>query len=1429
MKGETKPASVHKQWLAMGRPDWWNLPVRYFLLCGTLLGVGLVNLPWTTWAGQIQTAARQPVSNPTSLLEGRPTFRIFTDRDGLPQNTITSVVADRKGYLWVGTQDGVARYNGQRWAPVLLPTSNRSNYVYALLAAADGSLWVGTNGAGLAHLQHGVWTTFDRSSGLPGEQVRCLLETEESDRSHILWAGISGGGLAYWHNGTWTVFTKDNSPLPHNSVVSLMSDREVDGSQTLWVGTAGGLVRIQRIEEERKRASTGPRPPASSPQSPGNWTVFTKDNAGLPHNGIFCLLRSIEPDGSHTIWAGTGGGGLARFQTGQWTTWNTENSRLPHNIVRCLLETSDRSGRKTLWIGTYGGGVASWRDGQWAVFDRRLVGLPNDGVWSLTQTQTAIGASTLWIGTTSGLAQFNSSQWKTYTQAAGLPNNLVFSLLESSDPNRQSVWIGTGGGGLAHLASSPQSPVPGLQSTEAWTLYNTENSSLPGNRVLCLLPDRNQTQEALWVGTNGGGLAHIKTRAGNPPDGKTEVTWEVFTTKNSNLPNDLVWCLAQTVEPKTGRTLWIGTYGGGLVCLKEEGSGSPGSLESLGSLPNSEAENRRTAGGSQKPVQNSFLPSKPLKPLKPPKTFSGFTTFNSANSGLPTDRVFSLCVSQNLDGAPVLWIGTDGAGLVRFEQGRWTVFDSKNSQLPNNTVLSLFESTNSEGQRTLWVGTAGGVACLNPYQANPKWRILTTETSPALPNNTVNHICADWQKRVYLCTNRGIVRLAPLADGSDFRTTVFTTQDGLPSNECNQGASMIDRQGRIWVGTAEGAAIFDPADEIEDRTQKALLVERVLLNGKAASGLAVGGLHDTPPDLPQFGYWENNLVFEYALLSFFREADSRYQTQLVGFDPAPTEWTGKSAKEYTNLPDGTYRFRVWGRDYAGNVSGPVELAFAIRPAPWRTWWAYLLYAGILAGAGIGIFQWRLQTLQRRQQRRVEELRRRQEQRIENLRQLLESIRVINSELDLSTVLQRIAEESARLIEGRPAGIGLVEGAEVVFKRMWLNEQWIDQSITFPLGYGVAGTVATTGEGLILNDPETSPQVAFPELLKQHQVTGLIAVPVTTRKGKVVGVLAVFRRERPFTVSDQHLLEALAHQAAVAIENAALYGELEEKNLLVIESMKELEKLFEHEQHITRSLQELNQMKSNFMIVTSHEMRTPLTVLRGYTEAITSEMFGPLTNLQRSSLEACQRMVERMVNSVEGIQEMLSISAGTMTLKPVEFDLRDMLDDIVGELSEHARKRRLQIQCDLPDTIWISAHEEKIRLVFYNLLQNAVKFSYDGGEVRLRALCASGHVEVSVEDDGIGIETGEIERIFEKFYTTTDTSTHTSGQFEFSARGIGLGLSISRSYVEAHGGRIYAESAGKGQGSRFRVVLPSFAQVAAESLVVEQSAREADGH
>ena len=135
---------------------------------------------------------------PDPALSRHVAFSHFTDRNGSPQNAIQAMAFARRGYLWVGTQDGAAYYNGRTWTVVNMPSRNTSNFVRSILVASDESIWFGRQEGGVSRLKGGDWTTYDEKSGLPDKRVNALLEMRTEDGTQVIWIGTMRPGPTKW-------------------------------------------------------------------------------------------------------------------------------------------------------------------------------------------------------------------------------------------------------------------------------------------------------------------------------------------------------------------------------------------------------------------------------------------------------------------------------------------------------------------------------------------------------------------------------------------------------------------------------------------------------------------------------------------------------------------------------------------------------------------------------------------------------------------------------------------------------------------------------------------------------------------------------------------------------------------------------------------------------------------------------------------------------------------------------------------------------------------------------------------------------------------------------------------------------------------------------------------------------------------------------
>lgn len=331
----------------------------------------------------------------------------------------------------------------------------------------------------------------------------------------------------------------------------------------------------------------------------------------------------------------------------------------------------------------------------------------------------------------------------------------------------------------------------------------------------------------------------------------------------------------------------------------------------------------------------------------------------------------------------------------------------------------------------------------------------------------------------------------------------------------------------------------------------------------------------------------------------------------------------------------------------------------------------------------------------------------------------------------------------------------------------------------------------------------------------HSLDMDVYVPIYA-KGEWIGLLALGRKvsgDRYYD-DDLNLLSTLADQTAVALENARLFDDLKMRNA-------DNERLNQELTQANRELARLDQAKSDFIDIASHELRTPLTQVHGYNDilgemledgSLTPEVGSQLTQVVRQGIQRLEEIVDVMFDVSQLDTETLILSASSTSVASIVRMAADMWAEALQE-----RHQTLIIE-GLEELPAIVADGKRLKQVFSHLIQNAIKFTPDGGQIRIAARPpdegAPPHeqtVEIIVGDTGIGIAPDDLERIFEKFYRVGDVMSHSTGKTKFKGAGPGLGLTIARGIVKAHGGRIWAESLGYDEqlcpGSQFHVLLP----------------------
>jgi signal transduction histidine kinase len=315
---------------------------------------------------------------------------------------------------------------------------------------------------------------------------------------------------------------------------------------------------------------------------------------------------------------------------------------------------------------------------------------------------------------------------------------------------------------------------------------------------------------------------------------------------------------------------------------------------------------------------------------------------------------------------------------------------------------------------------------------------------------------------------------------------------------------------------------------------------------------------------------------------------------------------------------------------------------------------------------------------------------------------------------------------------------------------------------------------------------TDVTVPGPETASRSQQLGLelgyrafLAVPML-RDGEPIGVINVVRVEpRAFTDRQVALMKTFADQAVIAIENARLFLEIEDKS---------------------RQLEVASRHKSEFLANMSHELRTPLNAIIGFSEVLADRMFGELNEKQEEYLKDIHASGTHLLALINDILDLSKIEAGRMELELTDFHLPTAFDNALALVRERATRRAITLEMSVDDRLgWVQADERKIRQVLLNLLSNAIKFTPEGGRIEVGAVLRDGSIEVSVTDTGIGIAPEDQAAVFEEFRQV--------GTAEKKAEGTGLGLTLCRKFIELHGGRIWVHSR-LGAGSTFTFTIPA---------------------
>lgn len=762
-------------------------------------------------------------------------FKNLSIRNGLSQNTVNAILQDRKGFMWLGTKDGLNRYDGLSFRKfkhdAANPRSIGNSFITSLYEDFNGNIWVGTDaGVYIYYPEKEAFEEFDCQS-LEKTRIERSVSMIAGDKQGRVWIAVEAQGM-FCYDARQKLLR--NYPL--SEISSNIKCFTFDSGGTLWLGFYGdGLY-------------------------------YSKDN-----------LATVHPYGSPED-------GKREFEGGVIT-------KIVQGNYNCL------------YIGSVKEGVSELNLTSGQV--RNLLAIDESGESIFCRDLLPYSDNELWIGTESGIyiynlrtAQFIHLRASLY-DSYSLSDNAIYALYKDRE---EGLWIGSYFGGVDYYP----------RQYTYFAKYYPKNiaNSLHGKRVreFCRADDG-----TLWIGTEDGGLNHF-----NP---KTKEFH--FFEPSAGFTNIHGLCM-------DGSHLWVGTFSKGLRVIDTR-TGVILRTYTEGHTSHSLNDNSifsicRTSAGE------IYL-----------GTLFGLLRYNRTQDNF--DRIPELngkfVYDIKEDSYGNLWLATyaNGAYCYDVSARRWKnyVFDAEDEKsLPYDKVLSVFE----DSYRQIWLTTQGGGFCL----FHPDTETFTRYgLKDGLPNDVVYQIVEDDDRFLWLTTNNGLVRFDP----KTMEMKVFSTANGLPTNQFNYRSGFKDEAGNIYLGSINGFVAFDPRTFAENRQVPAVAITDFLLFNKEVSV----GETDSPlkssitfSDKVVLTADQNSFSFRIAALSYQAPRMNKLMYKLEGFDEGWLTIGESPLVTYSNLGYGDYVFKV----KASNSDGvwneqETSLHLSILPPFYLSGWAYCFY------------------------------------------------------------------------------------------------------------------------------------------------------------------------------------------------------------------------------------------------------------------------------------------------------------------------------------------------------------------------------------------------------------------------------------------------------------------------------------------------------
>lgn len=994
-------------------------------------------------------------------------FKRLSIDEGLSAVTVNTIFQDSQDFIWIGTQDGLNRYDGYHFKVFkndpFNPKSISSNDVKCILEDKNGDIYFGSNGGGLSVYQPHSQTFTNYKSGLSLKSIsnnsvkyifalntnELLIATSDGinifDKkakqfSKINCDEVNTGEVRYilkssknkiyigsFGNGLFE-YDEIGKKLIHYSIPEDISKKksiqdfkternnfrclsEINGS--IWCGTDQGIVVF-------------------NPTNNSFTDIIDFSYKAAYNNRIMAFKKDKNPN---FIWIATWGGLMKyNIKTGanELSTYNEfDQNSLSDNKTSCIL--TDK--QKNLWVGTEDNGL-NINFSSYIKFPiyNTLNGLSNDFVYSILQTKN----KDIWAGTVDGVYKLNYQKDKFTNESTILTKYKSKTCLSMCEDIEGNIWFGTYGQGI--IIYNPK--------TKSSQKILDDNSTV--GTITKIIQDKNGV---IWAGTFASGLYAI-----NP---KT-LTYTQYSTINGLTSN----AIYSIYEDKEKNTIWVGTMDGG-ICI----------LDFINNI--------------NKPFVTSFKHQ-----------------------------------------------------------------ENKNS-ISSNSVNNIYK----DGNGIYWIGTSNG---LNKFNLKTKQFKVYTEKD-GLPNSYIYDVIPDKQNNLWLPTNSGLSKFNPNIaneNGSAFKN--YTTKDGIQAREFNQGASFLCSDGKILVGGISGLNYFDPKDIKENTITPKSYIYSFSRQGKEvnADSSILFKKHI------ELSYKENYFTFELITLDYVSPEKNKFMYKLEGYD---NEWSSPSDVRYvsyTELPGGTYKFKVKATNSDGIWNeNPHEITIKVIPPWWKTMWFYIITGIITIASFVGFFRYRTNIIKKENkilENKVEV----------RTKELAEKNKDITSSIEYAKRIQEAILPSKDLIFSK------LKNAFILYKPKDIvsgDFYWFGEKDNFKIiaavdctGHGVPGAFMSMIGHNLLNQIVSEKGISKPGLILEELHKGVQSAlkqghnDVNTNDGMDVSILAL-------NTETKECLWAGAFRSLVIIDNNGELEKLEGNKYPVGGAQLDSERLFTtHERQLQKN-------------------------------------------------------------------------------------------------------------------------------------------------------------------------------------------------------------------------------------------------------------------